>query len=56
MVRDIFWALVNLSLWLKLSGYSEGSWWALLNMAVWAVTSGYVEGQLVGTGECGGMG
>jgi hypothetical protein len=31
-------------------------WWALVNVALWAVSSGYGEGQLVGTGECGGVG
>ena len=32
------------------------SWWLLVNVAVWVVSSGYGEGQLVGKGECGGMG
>ena len=31
-------------------------WLALVNVAVWAVSSGYGEGQLVGNGECDGMG
>ena len=30
--------------------------WALVNVALWIVSIGYVEGQLVGNGECGGMG
>jgi len=32
------------------------SWWALENMVVWAVSCGYWEGQVLGTGECGGIG
>ena len=27
-----------------------------MNVQLWAVSSGYLEGQLVGTGECGGLG
>jgi hypothetical protein len=30
--------------------------WAVVNVELWAVSRGYEEGQLVGTGECGGMG
>jgi len=32
------------------------SWWALVNVALRAESSGYGERQMVGTGECGGMG
>jgi hypothetical protein len=32
------------------------SFWTLVNEAVWAVSFGYGEGQLLGTGECVGMG
>jgi hypothetical protein len=56
MVRDSWWALVNMLVWVETSGYGKGQLVDTGECGGMGCIERLWRETVVGTGECGGMG